>query len=142
SQTRAGAKHRSRSEEGRRIARGAFRPDTLRGDRIARQPERAVPQEGRRHGIAELVARMTGSLGCAVISPAGIMERCRHAHEAPGLVEAHVKHGIEELWSLGIDRLTGKSANAKPTRANAKPTRAEVYRGPGAAGVSLAVVFK
>src|SRR5712672_1125727 len=60
------------------------------------------------------------------------MQRCRHAHEAPLLVEAQVSHGIEELLPLDVERIG----------ANPKCSRRGIYRGPATASIALAVVFK
>src|SRR6266478_790895 len=146
----AAAKHRSRSPGGGRVACSAFRIDRLSGDRIARQAKWVIDQEGRRRSPAELVARMTGSLGCPVISTAGIMQCCRRAHEAPRLVEAKVEHGIEELLPLVVEDVV---ANRKWSRRHdsrhspydphcVRPSKAKIHRGPATAGIALAVVFK
>src|SRR5258708_29809786 len=67
-----------------------------------------------------------------IISSAGIVQRRRHAHEAPLLVEAHVSHGIEELLPLVVERV-----GAKP-----KCGRGGIYRGSATARIALGVVFK
>src|SRR5260370_42577046 len=63
---------------------------------------------------------------------AGIMQRCRNAHEAPLLVETQVNHGIEELCPLVVERVG----------ANPKYRRGGIYRGSATASIAFAVVFK
>src|SRR5262249_10413864 len=101
--------HQRRSPGGGRVACGTFRVDRLCGYRVALQAERIVEQPARLHSPAELVARMTGPLGACKISAACIVQRSRHAHEAPLLVEAQVSHGIEEFLPLEAERVGGSA---------------------------------
>src|SRR5215831_19676334 len=87
----AGAKRGSRSHDWGRIACGAFRVNALCGDRVALQAKWVVPQDGRRHGPAELGAWVAACFEWPEISTAGIVGRCRNTHKAPGLVEAQVE---------------------------------------------------
>src|SRR5262249_51873402 len=123
SDIQAAAKHRCRSKGSGRVACGAFRVDRLCGYRVTLQAEGVVEQAAYLHSPAELVAGMAARLkyrvcgiaggtggdqspgNLAVIPPARIVQRCRRANEAPRLVEAQVKHGIEELLPLDVERV-------------------------------------